>query len=396
MDSSLLEVWQAAASTPFQPAVAKDSQFFIAFLLLLIGVAITGFFALNRSFINIPALGVPASAAIASAAPVEVMSAALPQPSAVPQPLFRAVASSTRPLYQLLRTISFSNKVHVQLQEDGIRFAADLSRVMQGKSTAFLDKKLFTSYSLNLAEDEPLPNFQITLPALLETLQIFGAVDIATRTQKAEQDPYRSNLRNYRPDAFSNQTLGIGGTCSLVYTEEGGQFNIIIEESGVKTTASLTTYLPEIPEEIPFDRENLSFKIIMQARYLLDALAELAPTGPSRLTISASKNQPYLSLSGAGDLGSSSVDFAKGRELLETFSIQDRWTQTYKFDLIKSSSEAMRIASKISFRGDAQGVLSLQFMVEVEGGGVSFLDFRFVPFITHEDDEDEEGQDEDE
>ncbi|KAK1455281.1 repair protein Rad1/Rec1/Rad17 [Colletotrichum melonis] len=390
MDSSLLEVWQAAASTPFQPAVAKDSQFFIAFLLLLIGVAITGFFALNRSFINIPALGVPASAAIASAAPVEVMSAALPQPSAVPQPLFRAVASSTRPLYQLLRTISFSNKVHVQLQEDGIRMTD------HRLGTAFLDKKLFTSYSLNLAEDEPLPNFQITLPALLETLQIFGAVDIATRTQKAEQDPYRSNLRNYRPDAFSNQTLGIGGTCSLVYTEEGGQFNIIIEESGVKTTASLTTYLPEIPEEIPFDRENLSFKIIMQARYLLDALAELAPTGPSRLTISASKNQPYLSLSGAGDLGSSSVDFAKGRELLETFSIQDRWTQTYKFDLIKSSSEAMRIASKISFRGDAQGVLSLQFMVEVEGGGVSFLDFRFVPFITHEDDEDEEGQDEDE
>ncbi|KAK1690236.1 DNA repair exonuclease rad1 [Colletotrichum godetiae] len=395
MDSSLLEVWQAAASTPFQPAVAKDSQFFIAFLLLLIGVAITGFFALNRSFINIPTLGVPASAAIAFGTVYMFCAVGV-------YPLFRAVASSTRPLYQLLRTISFSNKVHVQLQEDGIRFAADLSRVMQGKmtdhrlGTAFLDKKLFTSYALNLADDEPLPNFQITLPALLETLQIFGAVDVATRTQKAEQDPYRSNLRNYRPDAFSNQTLGIGGTCSLVYTEEGGQFNIIIEESGVKTTASLTTYLPEIPEEIPFDRENLSFKIIMQARYLLDALAELAPTGPSRLTISASKNQPYLSLSGAGDLGSSTVDFAKGRELLETFSIQDRWTQTYKFDLIKSSSEAMRIASKISFRGDAQGVLSLQFMVEVEGGGVSFLDFRFVPFITHDDDEDEEGQDEDE
>ncbi|GKT91801.1 DNA repair exonuclease Rad1 [Colletotrichum tofieldiae] len=323
------------------------------------------------------------------------MSGTLPQPGTAPQPLFRAVASSTRPMYQLLRTISFSNKVHVQLQEDGIRFAADLSRVMQG--TAFLDKKLFTSYVLNLGEDDDaLPNFQITLPALLETLQIFGAVDGATRTQKAEQDPYRSNLRNYRPEAFSNQTLGIGGTCSLVYTEEGGQFNIVIEESGVKTTASLTTYLPEIPEEIPFDRENLSFKIIMQARYLLDALAELAPIGPSRLTITASKTQPYLTLSGAGDLGSSSVDFAKGRELLETFSIQDRWTQTYKFDLIKSSSEAMRIASKISFRGDAQGVLSLQFMVDVEGGGVSFLDFRFVPYITHEDDEDEEDQGEDE
>ncbi|KAK1998463.1 DNA repair exonuclease rad1 [Colletotrichum falcatum] len=394
MDSKLLEVWQAAASTPFNPAVGKDTQFLVAFLLLLTGVGITGVFALNRSIVNVLVLGIPASAAIAFGT-VYMFCAVGVYPGTVPQPLFRAVASSTRPLYQLLRTISFSNKVHVQLQEDGIRFAADLSRVMQG--TAFLDKKLFTSYTLNIGQDyDALPNFQITLPALLETLQIFGAVDIATRTQKAEQDPYRSNLRNYRPDAFSNQTLGIGGTCSLMYIEEGGQFNIVIEEGGVKTTASLTTYLPEIPEEIPFDRENLSFKIIMQARYLLDALAELAPIGPSRLTITASKTQPYLTLSGAGDLGSSSVDFAKGRELLETFSIQDRWTQTYKFDLIKSSSEAMRIASKISFRGDAQGVLSLQFMVEVEGGGVSFLDFRFVPYIKHEDDEDEQDQDEDE
>ncbi|KAH0444196.1 hypothetical protein CcaCcLH18_00421 [Colletotrichum camelliae] len=65
MDSSLPQIWQAAASTPFHPAVAKDSQFFIAFLLLLAGISITGVFALNRSFANIPALGVPASAAIA-------------------------------------------------------------------------------------------------------------------------------------------------------------------------------------------------------------------------------------------------------------------------------------------------------------------------------------------
>ncbi|CRK15400.1 hypothetical protein BN1708_011466, partial [Verticillium longisporum] len=84
-----------------------------------------------------------------------------------------------------------------------------------------------------------------------------------------------------------------------------------------------------------------------------------------------------------------------GRELLETFAVQERWAQTYKFDLIKSSTEAMRIASKISLRGDRQGVLSLQFMVEVEGGGVSFLDFRFVPFISHEDGEDDSGDEQD-
>lgn len=223
-------------------------------------------------------------------------------------------------------------------------------------------------------------------------LQIFGAVDVATRAQKAEQDPYRSNIRNYRPDAFSNQTLGISGTCTLLYGEEGDPFTITIEESGVKTTAALTTYLPETPEDIPFNRNDVAFKIIMQSRTLLDSLAEISPTAPTKLTIVATQNSPYLALAGLGDLGSSAVDFARGKDLLETFSIQDKWSQSYKFDFIKSSTEAMRVASKVSLRGDGQGVLSLQFMVNIEGGKRSFLDFRFVPFIQY--DEDEEVGDE--
>lgn len=232
------------------------------------------------------------------------------------------------------------------------------------------------------------------MSSVLEVIQIFGAVDVATRAQKADQDPYRSNLRNYRPDAFSNQTLGISGTCTLLYAEEGDPFKITIEESGVKTTAALTTYLPEAPEDIPFDRNDLSFKIIMQSRSLLDALAEISPTAPTKLAITVTKTSPYLALVGSGDLGSSTVDFARGKDLLETFSIQDRWSQCYKFDFIKSSTEAMRIANKVSLRGDGQGVLSLQFMVDVEGGKRSFLDFRFVPFIQHDEDEDEaEDQD---
>lgn len=47
-------------------------------------------------------------------------------------PLFRAMATSTRPIYQLLRCVSFSNKVHVEISNDGIKFIADHTRVMQG------------------------------------------------------------------------------------------------------------------------------------------------------------------------------------------------------------------------------------------------------------------------
>ncbi|KAG8352804.1 hypothetical protein FVEN_g9204 [Fusarium venenatum] len=64
MDSSLHEVWQAAAGSPFFPTVKKDTQFTVAFALLIVGFFLTGVFALNRTLINVPLLGVPASLAL--------------------------------------------------------------------------------------------------------------------------------------------------------------------------------------------------------------------------------------------------------------------------------------------------------------------------------------------
>ena len=218
-------------------------------------------------------------------------------------------------------------------------------------------------------------------------------MDAAARQTKADADHNRSNIRNYRPDAFSHQTLGMPGTCTLSYNREGDPFSVMIEESGVKTTGNLVTYLPEAVEEIPFDKGDVAFKVITQAKYLLDALVEMAPTSPTRLTIRASRGEPYLRLSSSGPHGSSSVDFSRGRDLLETLGVRDRWVQSFKFDMVKSASEAMRIATKVSIRGDGQGVLSLQFIVETEGSDKpQFLHFTFVPYVTAEDDEESEGE----
>ena len=90
-------------------------------------------------------------------------------------------------------------------------------------------------------------------------------------------------------------------------------------------------------------------KIIMQARWLFDVISELSSTSPTRLDITAFPTAPYLSLSAVGHLGSATVEFAKGRDLLETFTVAEKWTQSYKFEMIKAASEAMRLASKVSF-----------------------------------------------
>ncbi|KAJ6090126.1 hypothetical protein N7486_008941 [Penicillium sp. IBT 16267x] len=60
---SLNEVWEAASATPFHPIVSKDSQFAIGFNLLLVAVIASGLFGLNRSFLSLFTLGVPAALA---------------------------------------------------------------------------------------------------------------------------------------------------------------------------------------------------------------------------------------------------------------------------------------------------------------------------------------------
>jgi cell cycle checkpoint protein len=47
-------------------------------------------------------------------------------------PIFRAVSNSARQLFQLLNCIRFAPKAQVQISNEGIRFAVEESRVMQG------------------------------------------------------------------------------------------------------------------------------------------------------------------------------------------------------------------------------------------------------------------------
>jgi cell cycle checkpoint protein len=79
----------------------------------------------------------------------------------------------------------------------------------------------------------------------------------------------------------------------------------------------------------------------------------------------------------------------------------ERIQQSYRFSLIRKAARAMSVANKVSIRGDQQGVLSLQFMVELDdnsvpvgrpvgagvkgpNGPVCFVDFRFVPLLDEE------------
>lgn len=263
----------------------------------------------------------------------------------------------------------------------------------------FLEKSLFATYIYSsitnpeTGEEDELPAFQISLSSLLETLQIFGINDAKDRWSTREPGYgglAGSLMRGGPAAAFENKALGMTGMCKLSYAGPGDPLCIILEETGVTTTCELVTYEPEFEEDIPLQLDALAHKIIMRASWLHDAITELSSTSPTRLTITASPTAPCFTLSSTGPLGSATVEFSNKANLLETFQVPRRSVNTYKFSFIKGAIRAMAIASKVSIRADEQGVLSLQFMVEVDSGGVSFVDFHFVPFEPEEGEHDED------
>ncbi|EMD59620.1 hypothetical protein GGP41_008596 [Bipolaris sorokiniana] len=349
------------------------------------------------------------------------------------QPVLTAVSSSARQLYQLLRCITFSNKAHVQISDIGLKLAVDEASVME--ASAFLDKSLFTTYTFNDSDDasEPTPVFQISLPALLETLQIFGLTDPAnSKPPWARDAPYPTST------AFTGNNImnGMNNMCRISYQGKGSPLAVTLTELSIRTQCDLTTYKPEHADEIPFDRDALVLKVIMRGSWLYDAIQELSSTSPEKLTMYAKtvRGKPFFALSSSGTLGSARVEFnnqpqpsayrtpastnlnassdtaaAPPTNLLERFQLSDPDTvfrSSYKFSLIQKAARAMSVASKVSIRADTQGVLSLQFMIEVEspapgpgaGGAGSlaagkngFVDFRFVPLVDEDDDEVEAG-----
>lgn len=266
---------------------------------------------------------------------------------------------------------------------------------------------MFTSYSYSppassqAEDDEDVDTalFQISLTALLETLQIFGFTegkDRSTSRDLAYGGIAGSLARGGPAGPFENRVLGMPSVCRLSYAAKGEPLCIVLEEGGVATTCEMVTYEPEDQDEIPLQRDALAQKIIMRSNWLFNAINELASTSPSRLTIAASPTAPYFILSSNGPLGSAAVEFSKDQQLLETFYVPKRTVNSYKYTLVKAAGRAMQLASKVSIRGDKQGVLSLQFMIELGGSRVSFIDFRFVPLLPEDgDEEDDDLEDED-
>jgi len=237
----------------------------------------------------------------------------------------------------------------------------------------FLNKDLFSNYTIS--QDDQLPPFSLSLNALLEALQMFGISELTKSTNAF----WPNNV-----DAFSTSALGLAGLCRFSYDGPGNPLSITLEEARITTKCELTTYEPSTLAEIPFARDELSFKAILGASYLHHVIVEMPNSSSDQIIITA--NAEGLTLSSPNHHGAMSFHFSRNDStILETFKVsEDTFHQSYKFSHVASTKRALASATKVSIRADNQGVLSLQFMIEnVDGAvGVSFVDFVFIPLIA--------------
>lgn len=173
-------------------------------------------------------------------------------------PVFAAKTSSVRQILSLLKCIGFISKAQVQISSEGLRVTVEDSRVMQGMyrflrcsrflpitsilpslGHAFLDKNLFSEYCFNLPGGNPLLNiaggdaedddtedtvsFGISLAALLECLQIFGA-DSSSR-ERWSQGGFINTMEH--GGASENQLAKPTGTCDFIYHGEGHTLDLM-------------------------------------------------------------------------------------------------------------------------------------------------------------------------
>ncbi|KAL7271932.1 checkpoint clamp complex protein Rad1 [Rhizina undulata] len=330
------------------------------------------------------------------------------------EPLFSAVTSSTRTLYSLLKCISFSPTAQIQVSNDGIRVTVEDSRIMQGH--AFLEKKLFPIYTLrnparnpsseeSESEDDEEINlsFTVSLPALLECLQMFSETSYKPFYSNPDSTPSSvAEVARSRAAAAAAAASGSGGgegagegreeegggkpknSFRMSYQSEGWPLVLTINDNNTTTICRLITFTPHITDDIPLSR--VVQKIIMKASHLHDAVLELDASASDRLVLSSGTRYPFLTLGSKGAMGSATVEFSDDKALLETFQVEEDVRNEYNFRLFKHALRAMSIATKVSIRGDSLGVLSMQFMIEADGGMPNFIDFRFLPAEGHEDD----------
>uniref|UniRef100_A0A8C6JW50 Cell cycle checkpoint protein RAD1 n=2 Tax=Melopsittacus undulatus TaxID=13146 RepID=A0A8C6JW50_MELUD len=255
-----------------------------------------------------------------------------------------ASLDNARHLSSLLRAVHFQDHATCFATNNGLRVTVEDAKCIQ--ANAFIQAEIFQEFAVQ----EQTVTFRINLSVLLDCLTIFDTSSLP----------------------------GTSTALKMCYRGYGYPLMLFLEEGGVVTVCKINTQEPEDLLDFDFCSTKVVNKIILQSEGLRKAFAELDMTSEV-MQITMSPDKPYFRLSTFGNAGSAHLDYSKDSDLIEAFHCNQIQTNRYKISLLKPSTKALALSCKVSIRTDAQGFLSLQYMIRNEDGQICFVEYYCCP-----------------
>ena len=181
--------------------------------------------------------------------------------------------------------------------------------------------------------------------------------------------------------SVANRNLDDIVECTLSYNGYGSPFVLIFEDSLISERVEYSTYLIKGMDNtgLELDRNQLVLECIIKGDVLYTALKDLKEIGCKECFIYA-KSDAYgdnvFSLISKSQLGYSKIKFPSNRSILEKLQVYDNDSTTVlndvpvigffdfsSFDKIRMST---KIASKVLFRMDIHGLLSVSILSQTD------------------------------
>ncbi|CAI7358920.1 AVN_collapsed_G0052410.mRNA.1.CDS.1 [Saccharomyces cerevisiae] len=169
--------------------------------------------------------------------------------------------------------------------------------------------------------------------------------------------------------------------CTLSYDGHGSPFVLIFEDPFISERVEYSTYLIKDFDTngLELDRERISFEAIIKGEALHSALKDLKEIGCKECYVYAkteANDENVFALISKSQLGFSKIKLPSNRSILEKLQVFDGDSTTVidgfavigffdftSFDKIRKST---KIASKVLFRMDVHGVLSVNILSQTD------------------------------
>jgi len=267
---------------------------------------------------------------------------------------FEGEISEAQRLIPMLRAIHIKKTTVMAITNRGLKMTCqDQSKCLQ--ATSFVDRSLFNRYFMS--EEEIPMTVCFRLADLLNVLTIF----------------LLSDDKNRRQMSLSGHTL------KITYFGDSEKLLLCLSDETIATKAYIKTFNSE--ELMIF---NMSFvnKIILTAESFIDFWKSVDVTS-DWIQISIFNREPWLQFTTESERAKVNYSIDRDSDDVEQYQCSHEVTNRYKMSLLKFTLKALIHTSKLSIRTDSEGLLSLQFMIRLDGHDNEhcFVEYFIVPDV---------------